>query len=143
MRVQHEPGPVGRRNRAGDEVGDGDRVLGDERLLLRGECELELGVARAVHADREPPLVDPRPYVDGNIERRRAELGEPEAELLDEVECEPVAAGRTGRVKRELELDLVARLDDVGERRPAPVPDDRIAEWIEPVIGELHALAPA
>ena len=63
--------------------------------------------------------------------------------LLDEVEREPVAAGRPGGDDARVELELLAGLDDPRQRRPHAVPDDRVPEWIEPVVRELDALAAA
>ncbi len=144
MRVEQEARPVGRGDRAGNEVRDGDRIVGDERLLLRRERGIQLGIGRAVHADREPPLVDPRPHVDGEVERRRSELLEPEAELLDEVEREAVAA----RAAAARAASTRARPSRPGattsrKRGPRAVPHDRVPERVEPVVRELHALAPA
>ena len=69
VRVEDQPRPVRGRHGAGNEVRDGDRVVRDERLVLRGERGLELGVGRAVDEHAQAPLVDPRPDVD---RRRRA-----------------------------------------------------------------------
>jgi hypothetical protein len=77
------------------------------------------------------------------IERGRPELGEPEAELLHEVEGEAIRAGRARRDDRGFDLQFAARLDHLRERDAVPVPDDRVAERIEPVVRELHALSPA
>ena len=121
----------------------GRRIVGDERLLLRRERFIHLGIGRAVQADGEAPLVDQRPHVDDDVERRRPELLEPEAELLDEVERQAVAPGRPGRRERRLELDRLARAHDIGEGGSRAVPDDRVAERIEPVVRELHTLASA
>ena len=93
--------------------------------------------------DAQTTLGDARPHVDGKVERCRAHLLEPEAELLDEVEREAVAPRRAGRDDDDLELDDLARLDRVRERRAGPVPHDRVAERIEPVVRELHAFPPA
>ena len=139
MRVEDPARPVGRGKRAGDEVGGRDGILLDQRLLLSGERGGRLLVGAAVDDDREPPLVDPRPHVDGQLERRRADLGEPEAVLLDEVEGEPVGAGRLRDGELELELDGLAGLDRTSEGRARPVPDDRVAAVVEPVVGELDA----
>ena len=137
--VEDPPRPVGSGKRAGDEVGRGDGVLRDKRLLLRGERGGRLLVGAAVDDDREPARVDPRPHVDRQLEWRRADLGEPEAVLLDEVEGEPVGAGRLRDVELELELDGLAGLDRMSEGRSRPVPDDRVAAVVEPVVGELDA----
>ena len=122
---------------------DGSRFVLDERLVLRRERRLELRVRRAVDLDRKRPLVDARANGERDVERRRAELLEPEAELLDEIEREPVRAWRPRGDDRRLELDLLAGHHHLGERDAAAVPDDRVAERIEPVVGELDALAAA
>ena len=70
-----------------------------------------------------------------------ADLGEPEAKLLDEVEREPVAARRLRRTHGSVDLDLVARRDGAAEVDARPVPDDRVAAVVEPVVGELDAVA--
>ena len=69
-----------------------------------------------------------------------ADLLEPESVLLDEVEGQPVGARRTRRGDRELELDLLSRCDRVRQRCPRAVPDDRVAERVEPVEGRLDAV---
>ncbi len=48
-----------------------------------------------------------------------------------------------GASQGRLELDLLARPHDVRERRACSVPDDRVAERIEPVVRELDALSAA
>ena len=72
----------------------------------------------------------------------RADLREPEPVLLDEIEREPVRARRPWRGDVQLQLDLLPRGDGVRKRRAGAVPDDRVAERIEPVEGRLHALRP-
>ena len=137
--VEDPPRPVGRGHRAGDEVGRRDRALLDERLLLRGERERRLLALAPVDDHGQPPLVDPRPHLDRQLERRRADLGEPEAVLLDEVEGEPVGAGRLRDGELQLELGGLAGLDRMRERCAQAVPDDRVAAVVEPVVGELDA----
>ena len=82
---------------------------------------------------------DPRRHLDIELERSGADLGEPEAVLLDEVEGEPVAARRPRRRDREVELDPLLGRDVVRQRGARPVPDDRVAERVEPVVGGVHA----
>ena len=89
--------------------------------------------------DGESPLVDARQHLGVQLERVGADLGEPEAELLDEVERNPVPTGRQWRAHEQLDLDLVARTDWAAEVDARPVPDDRVAAVVEPVVGELDA----
>ena len=72
-----------------------------------------------------------------------ADLGEPEAVLLDEVEREHVAAGRADDVDGQLDVDRRARRHRVRERGPHAVPDDRVAARVEPVVGELQPVVAA
>ncbi len=143
MRVEQQARPVRRRQRSRDEMGNRDGIVDDQRLLLRGESCLEPRVARAAHLDREAALRDPRSHDDGDVERLRSELGEPEPELLDEVEREAVMTWGPRREHRRLELDALARSNDVREAGPLAVPHDRVAERIEPVVRELDTLAAA
>ena len=78
-----------------------------------------------------------------DLEHERARLREPEAVLLDQVDREPVRAGRPRPDEPELQLDDLARLNRLRERRPLAVPDDRVPERVEPVRAELDALAAA
>ena len=59
--------------------------------------------------------------------------------LLDEVEPEPVAAGRDRRPDRDLLPQLCAGLDVMIERRAKAVPHDRVLAFVKPVIGEEQA----
>ncbi len=68
------------------------------------------------------------------LERRVAELGEPEAELLDDVDGEPVAARRDRRAQHEPLPQPLTRRDGTVERGAATVPDDRVAALVEPVV---------
>ncbi len=90
-------------------------------------------VDASVDDDGEVAGGDPRCDVDIHLERDGTDLGEPEPVLLDEVESDPVRARRAGRGHGELELDVLAGSDGPRQGRARPVPDDRIAERIEPV----------
>lgn len=116
-------------------------LLGDDRLPLSGQRVARFGLVAGAgrHKDREPASVDRRPHLDIDLEWRGADLGEPEAELLDEVEREPVAAGRLRREQTEFDLDLVAGRNCPREGGARAVPDDRVAAVVEPVVGDLDA----
>ena len=101
VRVEDEARPIRCGHDAGDEVRHRDRILGDQGLLLCGERSFELGIDGAVDVDREPPFLDERPHLDRKVERGRPELGEPEAELLDEVERQAIAPGGRGAITGE------------------------------------------
>ena len=60
--------------------------------------------------------------------------------LLDQVEREPIAAWRSGGEHVRVELDRLAWVDDVVERRANAVPEDRVPERVEPVVGEMDTL---
>ena len=115
----------------------------DERLLLRGERGPCLLVLAAVQDDAEPPLREPRRHVDRALEHERPGLCEPEAVLLDQVEREPVRAGRPRADEVQLRLERLTGPDRLREGRALAVPDDRVPERVEPVRRELHALAAA
>ncbi len=83
--------------------------------------------------------VAPR-HLDLFLERRVAELREPEPVLFDEIDGEPVAPGRDRRAKRELLSQRLARFDRLLERGPQSVPDDRVAALVEPVVAEKEAV---
>ena len=100
-------------------------------------CRLLVGTT--ADDDGEPPLVDQRQDLRIQLERVRADLGEPEAKLLDEVEGEPVPARRLRRADEQFDLHLVARQDGAAEVDARAVPDDRVATVVEPVVGELDA----
>ena len=123
VRVEHAARPVGRGNRAGDEVRGRDRVRPSTSgsSCAASAATVSASVA-AVDDDRQAPLGDPRRDVDVELERRRADLREPEAELLDEVEREPVAARRLRRPQERLQLDLLAGRDRPLEARRAGRP---------------------
>ena len=124
-------------------MSDGDGVIDDEGFLLRGERFLELHVDGAVDLDPEPSLDDSRSYLHGDVQRLGPDLGEPEPELLDEVEGEAIPARRPWRENGRLELQGFARPNDLRKGGALPVPDDRVAQGIEPVVRELDTLAPS
>src|SRR5207253_980966 len=78
-------------------------------------------------------------HLDLQLERLVPELGEPVAVLDDEVEGEPVAAGRDRAAEGDGGLGAPAGLHgpEVGAD---PVPEDRVPEPIEPVVGELQSV---
>jgi hypothetical protein len=141
VRIEDSPAPVGLRPAARGEIRDRIALLAD-LLLLGGErrpgCGDELGVALA-DANDESPILQPRSHSDRNLERGVADLGKPEAMLVDEVEGEDVVARRNGRRHPNRKLESLARRHRVRQASAAPVPDDRVAEGVEPVIGELDA----
>ena len=122
VRVEQPSRPVRRRSRAGDEVGDRSRLVGHDRLLLGGERGRRRLVRAAVDAHAEAAFGDPRQHLDLHLERPQAELLEPEAVLLDEVERQPVAPRRARRQQRDGELDLLARGDRPGQTGAQTVP---------------------
>jgi hypothetical protein len=65
-----------------------------------------------------------------------AELGEPEAVLVDEIDGEQVMPGRDRRANPRVDLAPFAR--SRADRRAQPVPVDRIAAFVEPVIREVE-----
>src|SRR5919109_5230952 len=77
-----------------------------------------------------------RCHVDVELRREVAELREPEAMLVDEVEGEPVATRRNRTAHVELALDTFAWLRIYVEAQA--IPDDRIAPIVEPVVGDVE-----
>src|SRR3954447_23721944 len=75
--------------------------------------------------------------LDVELGRVVAELGEPEALLIDEIERKLVRPRRDRASELELALDALAgsRADLVTQT----VPDDRIAALVEPVVREIQA----
>ncbi len=114
----------------------------DERLDLG--CERGRGgiVRRAVELDGQPPCCNPRCHLHREIERRGPDLREPEPVLLDEVERQPIRPGRARREHIHVELDRRAGLDSVRKSSTDPVPDDRVAARIEPVVGQPNSRCP-
>ena len=96
-----------------------------------------------MHPDLERANGDARGDVDVDLERARADLREPEAVLLDEVEGEPVGARRPRGRDGQLELDALPRGHRMGKHRARSVPDDRVPERIQPVVGRTHAAGSA
>ena len=74
-------------------------------------------------------------YVD--LRRIVAELGEPEALLVHEIEGEPVRAGRDRAAEVELSLDALAGRG--AHVVPEAVPEDRVAAVVQPVVREVEA----
>src|SRR6187401_445443 len=139
MRVEEKPRPVRCGDRSRHEVSDGDRIVDDERLLLPGQRRVEFRIGASVHLDGKAPRLDTRTDLDRYVQGRGADLLEPEAVLVDEVEGEPIAARRPWGRDGQLELDRRTWLDDVRERGPRAAPHDGVAERIEPVVGELDS----
>src|SRR5947208_3233002 len=95
---------------------------------------VEVGVRRQVRACR-------RSGAGGNLDVEVrgvvAELGQPEALLVDEIESEAVRAGRDRAAQVERSFDALAgrRAHFVAE----PVPENRIVALVQPVIREVEA----
>ena len=139
VRVEKQARPLGCGKRARDEMRDGDRNVGHERLILCSQSAGRLLVGLTQDDHCETSRSDPGPHVHRNVEGMRSHLLEPEARLLHEVEREPVRPGRPRRLHGSFELDRLPGLDSARERCPDPVPHDRVPEWIEPVIRKLDA----
>ena len=115
-----------------------------ERLLLRGR-------ARPVAASSPPwtRTASRRSAIRGRTSTGTSSVAspssrEPEAALLDEVEGEPVAArAASARAAAARRSTRSPGATGGGEGGALPVPDDRVAELVEPVVRELHALAAA
>jgi len=75
-------------------------------------------------------------HIDVLHEWRIPELGEPEPVLLDQVDREPVPAGRNRRAQRDRLPQRRARFHHSLERRAHTVPDDRVVALVEPVIAQ-------
>ena len=142
VRIEQAPRPVALRKGACDEVRDRHGALLDQRLLLPAEGKCGLLVGAAVDDDGQSALVDSRPHLYVELERRDADVRPPEAELLDEVERQSVAAGRLWHTHRDRELGDLAGQDRAFERCPDPIPDDRVAAVVEPVVGSEHSGVP-
>ena len=141
--IEHQAGPVGSRLCARDEVRRRGGLFLDDGLVLRRERALGARVGASVDDDREPAGPDQRRDLDLDVVRLDPHLGEPEPVLLHEVEAEDVAARRPRGVELHVERNLLARRDRPRERRPRPVPDDRVAVGVEPMVGELQAVLSA
>ena len=78
-------------------------------------------------------------HLEVEVEGRLTELPEPEAALVDDVDREPVAPRRNRRTDRDVEHGAFARLDpDLG---PKTVPDDCVAQLVQPVVRDREAIA--
>jgi len=137
--IEQKAGPIPSGHGPRDEVCNRRRGFRDDRLVLPFERGCGLRILASGHDHAESALLDPRQHLDRKLERRRAELLEPEAVLLHEVECEAIATRRSGGEELCPDLDRLSRPDDVGEGRANAVPDDRVPERVEPVIRELNA----
>jgi hypothetical protein len=73
-----------------------------------------------------------------DLRREVPQLSEPVAVLVDEVEGQPVPAGRNRTAHVEGAVDALA--GRCGHLETEAVPDDRIAAVVEPVIGEVQPL---
>ena len=122
VRVEHAPRPVRRGQRAGNEMRDRDRVLPRRAAPPGRERGRRLARRRRRGRRRRVAARDARRDVDVELERRRADLGEPEADLLDEVEREPVAARRLRRPDRSAAPSSSPGRDRALERRAAARP---------------------
>jgi uroporphyrinogen decarboxylase len=141
VRVEQPARPVGRRHRARDEVRDRGRLVLDDRFLLRRERGRRLGVVATVNMHGEAAFGDPGQDLDLGLERHDPHLREPEAVLLDEVEGDPIAPGRARRADRQVQRQGFAGRDRSAQRGAQSVPVNGVAERVEPVVRELHALA--
>jgi hypothetical protein len=92
-----------------------------------------------VDDDTEAPLGETRLDPAGNLEHRDADLGEPELVLLDEIERQHVGARRHRRSQLQRHLCPLAGRDGPRQRCAQAVPDDGVAELVQPVRGDLHA----
>ena len=113
VRVEQAPRPVSRGYRARNEVGHRERILLDQRLLLRGERREGALVGASADRYTEAALVDASANVDFELERDDTGLGPPEAELLEKVEGEAVAARWLRYADDELDLGGVAGVERV------------------------------
>ena len=122
---------------------DGHRLVGHGRLLLRRDRSLRRRVLSSVHDDGQPARGDARQDLDVHVERAAAQLREPEAVFLDEVETQRIPAGWTRGTHDRLERDLAAWRHRLGQGGTNPVPDDRVATRVEPVVRQLQPVGPA
>jgi hypothetical protein len=138
--VEHEPRPSGLGRRTRDEVCEGDRVRVDDGLVERCKRCRRDRILTAVDSNAEPPLADSRSDLDVDVEWAAADLLEPEAMLLHEIECEPVRARHSWRRHGNRELDALAGGKRVRQRSSRPIPHDRVVEPVEPVERDLDAV---
>ena len=90
---------------------DGNSFALDRGLLLGGESRCRRGIGTAVDVNGETARGDPRRHLEFDLERRAADLLEPEPMLLDEIERQPVCTRRPRRGDGKLELDLLSGSD--------------------------------
>ena len=113
-----------------------------ERQLLRARRELparrDVYVGDLVQSGR----VHAREHVELFIRAAVPELREPGPVLGDEVEREAVRAGRHRRAHVQAHRDALAGRDGLRKRGADPVPDDRVAERVEPVVRAGNVVAP-
>ncbi len=121
-------------------MGNGNGVSLDRGLLLGRESRRRGGIGPAVDVNRETALGDPWRHLEHDLERSAADLLEPEPVFLDEIERQPVRTWWQRRTNGELDLDLLPGSDVVWQRRSGAVPDDRVAERVEPVERRLDAV---
>jgi len=124
-------------------VRGGHSVVSDDRLLLGRERRVRSLVRTTVDDDGEPAFGDQRLDVDLDVECPDPHLREPEAVLLDEVEAQDVAPGRSRRHERCGKLDRLPRRHRAREGSTKPIPHDRVPARVEPVIGELQTVLAA
>jgi hypothetical protein len=139
MGVEQEARPVGCRHGPGDEVCDGYLTLVDGRLVLCSERARGLRVGAALDDDSQPAVVDPRPDVDREVERCRAELLEPKrcSSTRSKASRQPPGRGASTVAWP------TSSPGTVRGRMPARRPTDRVPERVEPVVGELDAFLAA
>ncbi|MDE3191277.1 MAG: uroporphyrinogen decarboxylase [Acidobacteriota bacterium] len=131
------------RGRAAAEPALGLDRPADGGVALRVQGPRTLGpVGRRLRVadERARPGGVAREDVDVALQRVVAELREPEAALLDEIEREAVAARRDRPAEGHLLPQRRARLDGPLERRALAVPDDRVPALVQPVVGEEDAV---
>ena len=124
-------------------MGNGNGVSLHRPLLLGGEGSHCRWIGTAVNANGETALGDPRRYLQLDLERSAPDLLEPESMLLDEVERQPVCTRWPRSADGELDLDPLAGGNVAWQRRAGAVPDDRVAERVEPVERRLDAVCSA
>src|SRR6476661_4921451 len=106
------------------------RVGGMDPLL---PVRVEVGVRREMGTRGRSVA---RRHFDVEVRGVVAELGEPEALLVDEIEREAVRAGRDRAAKVELSFDPLAGFRAHLEAQA--VPEDRVAAVVQPVVGEVE-----
>ena len=135
--VEDAPGPVRRRPTAGARCPTASsRRAVHERLLLRREGFCGLRSPRDTTASR-------RRSAAGRRRRARAavaDLAEPVAILVDEIEREPVRAGGSG-ARTSADARASRRGRPRAEPGAQPAPDECVPELVEPVVRHLAPAA--